>query len=272
MRLLDTASAQLDLGRLGMANSDRLLFEGALRMPHGLILVTGPTGSGKTTTLYAGLKHVNSPDVNITTVEDPVEYQIAGINQTQVHPAIGLTFVTALRAFLRQDPNIIMVGEIRDAETAQTAVRAALTGHLVLSTIHTNDAASAVTRMVDMGVEPFLIASTIRLVIAQRLVRRICESCRDDEASSTESARTQPEPKPVGCPTCNHTGYKGRTGVYELLSIRESMIPIIMDRAPAAVLREAARAQGLVTLREAAESLVLAGLTSQEEANRETMV
>jgi general secretion pathway protein E len=228
-------------------------FEQLVVQPHGIILVTGPTGSGKTTTLYAALERLDAARQNIMTVEDPIEYELSGIGQTQVNPKIDLTFAKALRAILRQDPDVIMIGEIRDFETAQIAIQASLTGHLVLATLHTNDAASAVTRLIDMGVEPFLLSSSLRGVLAQRLVRKLCTHCAG-----------------VGCVQCGSTGYHGRTGVYELLVTDDHIRALIHNSASEADIRAAARAGGLALMREDGERLVTNGTTSREELVRVT--
>ena len=228
LRILDKSQLQLDLNKLGFEENDLRLFQRTVKLPYGMILVTGPTGSGKTTTLYAALNYINRPDINITTIEDPIEYNLPGINQTHVRTDIGVTFAAALRSILRQDPNVIMVGEIRDGETAEIAIRAALTGHLVFSTLHTNDAPSAITRLIDMGVEPFLVASSVKMILAQRLLRRLCDKCRKPVKPTLEEAEelilgksiSKEYYKPVGCPACNKFGYKGRMAVYEVLPIQ----------------------------------------------------
>ncbi|MEL6733283.1 MAG: GspE/PulE family protein, partial [Bacteroidota bacterium] len=228
MRLLNRSKEHLELGNLGLTDRERTAYESAIKQPNGIVLITGPTGSGKTTTLYASLNQLNTPDKNLTTIEDPIEYNLTGINQVQVRSDIGLTFDRALRAFLRQDPNIIMVGEIRDEETAQIAIRAALTGHLVLSTLHTNSSRDAITRLVDMGVEPYLLAAATRMIVAQRLVRLLCPHCKkksDRMISESFQKRHQLHDhyEPVGCPSCFYTGYKGRKAVYELLPITDDI-------------------------------------------------
>ncbi|MDE2397674.1 MAG: type II/IV secretion system protein, partial [Burkholderiales bacterium] len=233
-----------------------------IQQPHGIVLVTGPTGSGKTTTLYASLGRVDTATTNVLTVEDPVEYELPGIGQTQVNPKIDLTFAKALRAILRQDPDVIMIGEIRDYETAQIAIQASLTGHLVLATVHTNDAPSSVTRLIDMGVEPYLLSSTLLGALAQRLVRKLCSACRRQDGEGHWH--------PVGCPACSQTGYKGRTGVYELMVVNESIQTLIHNRAPEQDLLAAAQAAGLDSMREDGERLVRAGITSPEEVIRVT--
>jgi general secretion pathway protein E len=228
-------------------------FTQLLAQPHGIVLVTGPTGSGKTTTLYAALQQLDAARFNIMTVEDPIEYELAGIGQTQVNPKIDLDFAKALRAILRQDPDIIMIGEIRDHETAQIAIQASLTGHLVLATLHTNDAVSAVTRLTDMGIEPFLLSSSLLGVLAQRLVRKLCMRCHGQ-----------------GCTECGQTGYQGRTGIFELLSTHDSMRSLIHDKAGETALRDAAQRQGMRSLREDGQRLVDTGVTSMEELVRVT--
>jgi general secretion pathway protein E len=233
-----------------------------IQQPHGIVLVTGPTGSGKTTTLYASLGQVDTATTNVLTVEDPVEYELAGIGQTQVNAKIELTFAKALRAILRQDPDVIMIGEIRDYETAQIAIQASLTGHLVLATIHTNDAPSCVTRLIDMGVEPYLLSSSLLGALAQRLVRKLCPVCRRQDAEGRWH--------PVGCVQCSGTGYKGRTGVYELMVVDENVKELIHNRASEQDLAAAARAAGLKSMREDGDRLVNQGLTSAEEVIRVT--
>ena len=253
LRLLDKSEGQLSLESLGMQGDVLAHLGHLLQQPHGIILVTGPTGSGKTTTLYAGLQRLDTRGRNIMTVEDPIEYELAGIGQTQVNTKIDLTFAKALRAILRQDPDIIMVGEIRDLETAQIAIQASLTGHLVLATLHTNDAASAVTRLTDMGIEPFLLSSSLLGVLAQRLVRKVCTACAG-----------------AGCDTCAHTGYAGRTGVFELLETDDTLRALIHNRASEADIRTAALTKGMVLMREDGERLVAQGLTTREELVRVT--
>ncbi len=276
LRLLDKGAAQLGLDRLGMAPDTRETFAALLDQPHGILLVTGPTGSGKSTTLYAALQSMDTRSRNIVTVEDPVEYDLPGVGQTQVNARIELSFARALRAILRQDPDVIMIGEIRDLETAQIAVQASLTGHLVLATLHTNDAASAVTRLADMGVEPFLLASTLRGVLAQRLVRRLCPACSvEREALDSERAVFGPACPPrmrnaVGCAQCGHTGYAGRTGIYELAVADAGFERLIHDGGDEAKLRSHARAAGARGLREDGLRLLAQGLTSPEELLRVT--
>ena len=276
LRILDKSHLRLDLDMLGFDASDLKVFRRAIHQPYGIILVSGPTGSGKTTTLYAALNEINTDGVNITTIEDPIEYNLAGINQTHVRADIGLTFAQALRAFLRQDPNIIMVGEIRDQETAEIAIRAALTGHLVLSTIHTNDAPTTVTRLTDMGIEPFLVASSLRLIVAQRLVRRICPECKEEiepDAALLEEFREEKVSvvyRGRGCETCHGTGYRGRTALFEVMPINEPMGELITQRATAYELRRQVQREGMRTLRTIAIERMRAGVTTPEEILRET--
>jgi general secretion pathway protein E len=274
LRLLEKDAARLNLEALGMAIDTLKIFDRLISRPHGIVLVTGPTGSGKTTTLYASMSRLETATTNIMTVEDPIEYDLSGIGQTQVNERIGMTFARALRSILRQDPDVIMIGEIRDLETAQIAVQASLTGHLVLATLHTNDAASAVTRLTDMGVEPYLLASSLLGVLAQRLVRRLCPACReervedgDDEAGDHKG---QARWHPVGCEKCGHSGYAGRRGVYELLLIDEHIRSLIHRNAADAEILAAGRAQGMRTLREDGDRWLASGLTSLEEVIRVT--
>jgi type IV pilus assembly protein PilB len=280
MRVLDRSNLTLDFEKAGFTGSGLENFLSAIKSPYGMVLVTGPTGSGKTTTLYTALSMINLPDVNIMTAEDPVEYNIEGINQVAIKEEIKLTFATTLRAFLRQDPNIIMVGEIRDLDTASIATKAALTGHLVLSTLHTNDAPSAVNRMIDMGVEPFLVAASTNLMMAQRLVRRVCTRCKqeieyhkeivaelgltDEEVENTTFYKGQ------GCIHCNNTGYKGRTGVYEVLPVTPAVRTLILDRAPTSEIKRVAVEEGMMTLRRDGLNKLKAGITSAEEVLKET--
>ena len=237
-------------------------FNKLINQPHGIVLVTGPTGSGKTTTLYAALSRLNASTTNILTVEDPIEYELPGIGQTQVNAKIDMTFAKALRAILRQDPDVIMIGEIRDLETAQIAVQASLTGHLVLATLHTNDSAAAVTRLLDMGIEPFLLSSSLLGVIAQRLVRKLCSHCKRQDSDGSWH--------PVGCDQCSHTGYHGRVGVYELLTTTEQIRAQIHQSASEAEIRNVAKADGMLTMREDGERWIAQGVTSQEELMRVT--
>jgi type II secretory ATPase GspE/PulE/Tfp pilus assembly ATPase PilB-like protein len=277
LRVLDQSAVDLDLEKLGFEGGRLELFERTFRLPYGMILITGPTGAGKSTTLYSVLKRLRSPEVNITTVEDPIEYRLEGIVQTAVKPDIELTFAKALRTILRQDPNVIMVGEIRDLETAQIAIRAALTGHLVLSTLHTNDAPSAVTRLIDMGIEPFLVSSAVNLIVAQRLVRRTCPDCgaSDPRAHSLlhilgELDATGEWTRGKGCPTCVNAGYKGRMGVFEMMPMSESLRTLVAEGVDANRLRELALREGMSTLRQEALAKARGGLTSLEEVLRET--
>ncbi|MBV8649719.1 type II secretion system ATPase GspE [Paludibacterium sp.] len=263
LRLLDKEAARLDLSALGMLPDTLAAVDRVIRQPHGIFLVTGPTGSGKTTTLYAALSRLDAGSTNIMTVEDPVEYHLPGIGQTQVNPRIDMSFARALRAMLRQDPDVIMIGEIRDLETAQIAIQASLTGHLVLATLHTNDAASAVTRLVDMGVEPFLLASSLLAVMAQRLVRRLCPDCRQPTG---EAGRY----KPVGCPLCAASGYRGRMGLYELLSVDEALQRLIHAGAAEQQMRQHAVQHGMRSLRDDGMLRVDGGDTSLEEVLRVT--
>ncbi len=281
MRILDKEGLSLGLPQLGFLSDDQATFEQLIHLADGILLVTGPTGSGKTTTLYGCLNEINKPDRKIITVEDPVEYQMAGINQVHVRADIGLTFSAALRSILRQAPNIIMIGEIRDKETAEIAVNASLTGHLVFSTLHTNDAPGAVTRLVDIGVKPFLVASSVRGIMAQRLVRKICEKCRkphtpDDRelrllgpaaAQLTNSAMFRGE----GCSECNYTGYRGRMGIFEILVVNEELQRLIYEQVSSSEIRAKAREMGMRTLREDGIRKVVAGMTTLEEVFRVTM-
>lgn len=253
LRLLDKSDGKLNLSAVGMEGETLSRFTGLLAQPHGIILVTGPTGSGKTTTLYAALHQLDASSQNIMTVEDPIEYELAGVGQTQVNTKIDLTFAKALRAILRQDPDVIMIGEIRDFETAQIAIQASLTGHLVLATLHTNDSASAVTRLTDMGVEPFLLSSSLLGVLAQRLVRKICTHCAG-----------------AGCKQCGQTGYHGRTGIYELLTTTDAIRAQIHNHTSEADIRTAALASGMTLMRDDGQRLVLSGVTSREELVRVT--
>lgn len=278
MRILDRSNLALDFTSLGFDDATIERFRSVLHRPHGIVLVTGPTGSGKTTTLYAALAELNTASAKVLTVEDPIEYRLAGIIQTQVAPAIGLSFATALRSFLRQDPDVMMVGEIRDIETAQVAVQAALTGHTILSTLHTNSAASAVTRLVDMGVEPFLITSTLNAVLAQRLVRRLCPHCRAAYAPPRailaafgEAALVHDGDRffsPVGCGECDHTGFRGRVAVTELLIMDDRIAALVLGRAEAREIEASARAGSMRSLLEDGLLKALAGLTTVDEILR----
>ena len=263
LRLLEKDLSKLELTNLGMAKDALDRFDTLIHQPHGIILVTGPTGSGKSTTLYAAIRRLDKATTNIMTVEDPIEYDIEGIGQTQVNPKIEMDFARALRAILRQDPDVVMIGEIRDLETAQIAVQASLTGHLVLATLHTNDAASAVTRMVDMGVEPFLLSSSLLGVMGQRLVRKLCPRCRvqDNPAGPWRA---------VGCDNCGNTGYVGRTGIYELLTVDDEMRLLIHQGSNDTDIRRVGERGGMVNMRADAQRWVVSGVTSQEEALRVT--
>jgi len=261
LRLLDKESGKLDLKHLGMSAEVLAQFDRLISQPHGIVLVTGPTGSGKTTTLYAALSRLNTSSTNILTVEDPIEYELNGVGQTQVNPRIDMTFAKALRAILRQDPDIIMIGEIRDLETAQIAVQASLTGHLVLATLHTNDSAAAVTRLLDMGIEPFLLSSSLLGVVAQRLVRKLCPHCKRHDGTSWHD---------TGCDKCGQTGYQGRVGVYELLLTTEQIRAQIHNRASEADIRAAAQQDGMRTMREDGERWLADGTTTQAELLRVT--
>jgi len=275
MRLLDKSSLMLGLPELGFLSDDQETFERLLRLPDGILLVTGPTGSGKTSTLYACLNYMNKPDRKIITVEEPVEYQMNGINQVQVNTDIGMTFPAALRSILRQAPNIIMIGEIRDLETASIATNASLTGHLVFSTLHTNDAPSAIARLVDLGMQPFLVASSVRAIMAQRLVRRLCPHCKEPgELSETDLRALRIEAsqlgeaqvmKPAGCDRCRQTGYRGRLGIFEIFIIDDDVRHMINSKKSTLLLRQRARELGMRTLREDGVRKVLAGVTSAEE-------
>jgi general secretion pathway protein E len=265
LRLLDKQASRLSLEALGMARETQATFDGMIGAPHGIILVTGPTGSGKTTTLYAALSRLDRKRINIMTVEDPIEYEMDGIAQTQINPRIEMDFARALRSILRQDPDCVMIGEIRDFETAQIAVQASLTGHLVLATLHTNDAASAVTRLIDMGIEPFLLASSLTGVLAQRLVRELCDECKQPSAHEPGAF------EPKGCPSCNHTGYKGRTGIYELLTVNDAIKSLIHERLSESSIRHAALAGGMRSLRDDGERWIRNGSTSRQEVTRATI-
>ncbi len=279
MRILDKGAMKFELKSLGMSPETYDEFSKLIEIPHGIILVTGPTGSGKTTTLYSSLIEINDPTTKIITTEDPVEYQLPGINQIQVHPKIGLTFAHSLRSILRHDPDVVLVGEIRDLETAENAIQASLTGHLVFSTLHTNDAAGAFTRMGDMGVEPFLVASTVEAIMAQRLVRRLCNSCRQAVDPKPENLPSdfplekltgQPIYKSVGCRECRNVGYRGRVGIYELLVTTNDLRQMAHDRASTWEIKKAAMAAGMKTLRDDGWLKVIQGVTSVEEVQRMT--
>jgi general secretion pathway protein E/type IV pilus assembly protein PilB len=281
MRLLDKGRMKFSLEALGMEHDLHELYSQLIRMPHGIVLVTGPTGSGKTTTLYSSLLEIKNEETKIITTEDPVEYQLEGINQIQVHPKIGLTFANSLRSILRHDPDIVLVGEIRDMETAENAIQASLTGHMVFSTLHTNDAPSAYTRLVDMGVEPFLVASTVEAVMAQRLVRTLCTKCREPFEPKREELpkdfpwdelqkRGKPLYRPHGCRACRQLGFSGRQGIFELCVTTDSVRQLAHDRASSWEIRQAARKDGMRTLREDAWMKVLAGVTTIDEVLRVT--
>jgi type IV pilus assembly protein PilB len=284
MRLLDKTKLMLDMTKLGFEPHSLDRFKNAIAKPYGIVLVTGPTGSGKTNTLYSAIASLNKPDTNIMTAEDPVEFNLPGINQVQIRDNIGLNFAAALRSFLRQDPNIILVGEIRDYETAEIAVKAALTGHLVLSTLHTNDAPSTVSRMVNMGIEPFLVGTAVNLIQAQRLVRRVCARCKVDVTSEVPSktlsdigftpdeAKEMRVMKGKGCPTCNGTGYKGRVGLYEVMEITEGIRDLIMVGATAVEIKRKALDEGMLTLRQSGLEKIKNGVTTVEEVLRETVL
>ncbi len=281
MRLLDKDKLMLDMTKLGFEQESLTKFEAAILRPWGMVLVTGPTGSGKTNTLYSSISKINTPETNIMTAEDPVEFNLVGVNQVQIRESIGLNFAAALRSFLRQDPNIILVGEIRDFETAEIAVKAALTGHLVLSTLHTNDAPSTVNRLMNMGIEPFLVASSVHLICAQRLVRRVCSECKEPNPQTPpalvqagftpEEAETVTPMKGAGCERCNKTGYKGRVGLYEVLEVTEELRELILVGASGLELRRKAVDEGMITLRRSGLRKVMEGLTSIEEVVRETV-
>jgi type IV pilus assembly protein PilB len=281
LRILDRSAIQLNLDLLGFEPSNLKTFRKAIKSPYGIVLVTGPTGSGKTTTLYSGLKELNDPGLNIITAEDPVEYSLMGINQLQVNDQIGLTFASALREYLRQDPNIIMVGEIRDLETAQISIRASLTGHLVISTVHTNSAAATVTRLVNMDVESYLIASTVLAIESQRLLRKICEKCREEKKypdDILQDAGIDPKKldfplyKGEGCENCRGTGYKGRIGIFENMIITSEIRDLILQEATSSQIEKKAIEEGMITLHESAKLKLEQGLTTIEEVIHETMV
>lgn len=273
LRILDKSNLKLDIENLGLEEFQSGLLQKKIHLPYGMILITGPTGSGKTTTLYSILNQIHSPQRNILTIEDPIEYHIPGINQCNVKPEIGFTFANALRSFLRQDPDVIMVGEIRDSETAEIAIRASLTGHLVLSTLHTNDSVSAVTRLIDMGVEPYLVAASVKLIISQRLVRKLCSCKIPAKDPVIESifgeggayARN-------GCPDCYHTGYKGRTAIFEFLNIDEEIEELISLKTATNILKTSSRNKGLISLQDTGFKKIKAGITSYEEVLYETTI
>jgi general secretion pathway protein E len=282
LRILDRESVVLDLEKLGFPDYDLIKFRDLINRPYGIILVTGPTGSGKTTTLYAALGEINSPEKKIITVEDPIEYQLGGVNQVQVKAGIGLSFANILRSILRQDPDVIMIGEIRDAETAEIAIHSALTGHLVFSTLHTNDAAGAVTRLLEMGMENYLISSSLLGIMAQRLVRVICPDCKEaytpemgvmeEMGVSQSEVKENPIFKGAGCEKCSHTGFLGRKGIYELLLMNDDIRELILEKAPSNVIKEKGRSQGMQTLREAGWHKVKEGISTISEVLRVTQV
>jgi type IV pilus assembly protein PilB len=281
LRLLDKENLRLDMTKLGFEAESLVKFEKAILKPYGMVLVTGPTGSGKTNTLYSAISRLNQPDTNIMTAEDPVEFQLAGVNQVQMKEQIGLNFAAALRSFLRQDPNIILVGEIRDFETAEIAIKAALTGHLVLSTLHTNGAPETITRLMNMGIEPFLVATSVHLICAQRLVRRVCKDCTEvvdvpvqtliDAGFTPEEAKTVKIQKGKGCGVCNNTGYKGRCGLYEVMEVDDEIRELVLVGASAVELKKKAIERGMITLRRSGLIKVAAGMTTLEEVARETI-
>ena len=282
LRILDRETVVLDLEKLGFPDYDLIKFRDLINRPYGIILVTGPTGSGKTTTLYAALGEINSPEKKIITVEDPIEYQLGGVNQVQVKAGIGLSFASILRSILRQDPDVIMIGEIRDAETAEIAIHSALTGHLVFSTLHTNDAAGAVTRLLEMGMENYLISSSLLGIMAQRLVRVICPDCKEaytpemgvmeEMGVSQSEVKKNPIFKGAGCEKCSHTGFLGRKGIYELLLMNDDIRELILEKAPSNVIKEKGRSQGMQTLREAGWHKVKEGISTISEVLRVTQV
>ena len=282
MRLLDKENLRLDMTKLGFEKSSLKKFEDNILKPYGMILVTGPTGSGKTNTLYSALQRVNVPETNIITAEDPVEFQLPGVNQVQMKDSIGLNFAAALRSFLRQDPNIILVGEIRDFETAEIAIKAALTGHLVLSTLHTNDAPSTISRLMNMGIEPFLVATSVNVIAAQRLIRKVCQSCKEEIETPIQALLSVGFPeseahslklvKGRGCDKCTNSGYKGRLGLFEVMDITEDMRELILSGATAVELRRKAIEEGMVTLRQSGLQKIREGLTTIDEVVRETVL
>ena len=281
LRLLDKENLRLDMTKLGFEPESLVKFEKAILKPYGMVLVTGPTGSGKTNTLYSAISRLNQPDTNIMTAEDPVEFQLGGVNQVQMKEQIGLNFAAALRSFLRQDPNIILVGEIRDFETAEIAIKAALTGHLVLSTLHTNGAPETITRLMNMGIEPFLVATSVHLICAQRLVRRVCKDCIEpidvppqtllDAGFTLEESKTVKIQKGKGCGVCNNTGYKGRCGLYEVMEVDDEIRELVLVGASAVELKKKAIERGMITLRRSGLIKVMAGMTTLEEVARETI-
>ncbi len=282
LRLLDKENLMLDMTKLGFEKSSLKWFEEAIFSPYGMVLVPGPTGSGKTNTLYSAISRINTSETNIMTAEDPVEFQLTGINQVQMKESIGLNFAAALRSFLRQDPNIVLVGEIRDFETAEIAIKAALTGHLVLSTLHTNDAPSTINRLMNMGIEPFLVATSVNLIVAQRLIRRICQKCKEVEDvpvqallnvgfSESEAPNIQLY-KGRGCEACNQRGYKGRVGLFEVMKITEDVRELILSGASAIELRRKALEEGMISLRHSGLQKIREGVTTIEEVVRESVL
>ncbi|MGB4110619.1 MAG: ATPase, T2SS/T4P/T4SS family, partial [Desulfomonilia bacterium] len=281
LRILDKSNLQLDMTKLGFEEEALKNFKEGIYKPWGMVLVTGPTGSGKTTTLYSAISELNKIDSNISTAEDPVEFNIPGVNQVQMHEEIGLTFAAALRSFLRQDPDIILVGEIRDFETAEIGIKAALTGHLVLSTLHTNDAPSTINRLLNMGIEPFLVASSVNLIVAQRLARKVCASCKErDDVSPETLIQMGMDPEVAsraeclrgkGCPVCGNTGFKGRVALYEVMPITEEVRELILMGASTAEIKNQAISQGMKTLRQSGLTKILDGTTSVSEILRTTM-
>ncbi len=281
MRLLDKENLRLDMTKLGFEPESLVKFEHAILKPYGMVLVTGPTGSGKTNTLYSAISRLNQPDTNIMTAEDPVEFQLAGVNQVQMKESIGLNFAAALRSFLRQDPNIILVGEIRDFETAEIAIKAALTGHLVLSTLHTNGAPETISRLMNMGIEPFLVATSVHMIVAQRLVRRVCAECKEvvdlppqaliEAGFTPEEAKTVKIYKGKGCGVCNNSGYKGRCGLYEVMEVEDQLRELILVGASALELKKKAMENGMITLRRSGLIKAMTGQTTLEEVARETV-
>ncbi len=282
LRLLDKENLRLDMTKLGFEKSSLKKFEDNILKPYGMVLVTGPTGSGKTNTLYSALQRVNVPETNIMTAEDPVEFQLPGVNQVQMKDSIGLNFAAALRSFLRQDPNIILVGEIRDFETAEIAIKAALTGHLVLSTLHTNDAPSTISRLMNMGIEPFLVATSVNVIAAQRLIRKVCQSCKEEIETPIQALLSVGFPeseahslklaKGRGCDKCSNSGYKGRLGLFEVMDITEDMRELILSGATAVELRRKAVEEGMITLRQSGLQKIREGLTTIDEVVRETVL
>ncbi len=282
LRLLDKDKLMLDMTKLGFEQQSLEIFQRNISKPYGMVLVTGPTGSGKTNTLYSALQALNTSETNIMTAEDPVEFNLPGINQVQMKEQIGLNFAAALRSFLRQDPNIVLVGEIRDFETAEIAIKAALTGHLVLSTLHTNDAPSTISRMVNMGIEPFLVATSVNIIQAQRLIRRICSNCKEEQklppeafveiGFSPEEAPSLRAYKGKGCATCNGTGYKGRIGLYEVMEVTDELRELIIIGASAIELRKKAIDLGMITLRGSGLYKLREGITTIEEVVKETVL